>query len=104
MRRRSKIRVFPFEGDAYAKDWDDSTPPTVSTYWRHRGWLTFTDDRPSDMRAGDRICWDAAGGVKPSDRESLSGTNAVVLRVDPSTAPTGSIYPAVRSPRSSAPQ
>lgn len=86
-----KIRVFPFEGDAYAKDWDDSTPPTVSTYSAPSRLLTFTDDRPSDMRAGDRICWDAAGG-ELIEIESLSGTNAVVLRVDPSTAPTGSIY------------
>jgi hypothetical protein len=86
-----KITVTPFEGEAYERDWNDASPLTVSSYTPATRTLVFTSDRPSDMRAGDRICWDATSG-ELVEIESLSGTNAVVLKTDPSPAPTGTIY------------
>lgn len=86
-----KITVTPAEGEAYARDWNDSTPLTVSSYTSATRTLVFTADRPADMRAGDRICWDAASG-ELVEIEALSSTNAVVLRTDPSPAPTGTVY------------
>jgi uncharacterized phage protein gp47/JayE len=86
-----KLVITPGSDPALQRDWNDTTPPVVSSYAGGTRTLTFTAARPADMRAGDRLCWDNAGG-ELSVIESLSGANAVVLKVDPSVAPAGNVY------------
>lgn len=64
-----------------AKDWDDSTPPTVSSYNSGTKTLTFAAARPASMAAGHRLVVDGTPG-KPLTIASLSSTDAVVLDDD----------------------
>lgn len=86
-----KITITPFPGVANAKDWDDTTPLVVSSWTAGTRTLQFTTARPSDMAAGDRICWDNAGG-ELSVIASLVSTDSVVLKDTPSVAPSGNVY------------
>lgn len=74
-----KVTVTASTGEKYARDWNDETPLTTSSYTDASRLLVFTTDRPSDMRAGDRVTWDAAVG-ESVEIESLNGTNGVVLK------------------------
>jgi uncharacterized phage protein gp47/JayE len=84
-----KIVITPGSAASIQKDWNDTGPPVVLSFIGST--LTFTGPRPADMRAGDRICWDNAGG-ELSKIASLSGANAVVLESVPSVAPAGNVY------------
>lgn len=86
-----KLVITPGSNPAHARDWNDTVPPVVASYVSGTRTLTFTAARPADMRAGDRLCWDGAGG-ELAEIEALSGSSAVVLRADPSVAPTGNVY------------
>lgn len=73
---------------AHAFDWNDSSPPVVSAWNGTTRLLTFTADRPTTMKAGDRICLDTADGTgEQYTIEALSGTDAVILERVPSGAP-----------------
>lgn len=86
-----KLRITPEDGDDNQRDWDDATPLVVSSYTPATRVLVFTANRPADMRAGDRVCWDNAGG-ELATIQALSSTNAVILSADPSVAPSGNVY------------
>lgn len=87
------VRVKPNGESQYEFDWDDSTSLTVSTWNGTTRQLTFTTDRPTSMKAGDRISIapNTAGGDGIQHViESLVSTNAVILETVPALAPTGS--------------
>lgn len=94
--------------EAYAWDWDDSTPPSVLSWNSGTRTLTFTVDRPASMAAGHRLVVAKAaltGKAEILTIESLSGTAAVVLEEAPTVAPVaadtvyaaGSLSVAVRA-------
>lgn len=77
-----EYRVRPNGDQAYAWDWDDTTPPiahAVTPWDSVTRKLTFTAARPESMAAGHRIVIaNGATGV-PRVIESLDGTDAVIL-------------------------
>lgn len=77
------IAIMPDTDPVFLFDWDDSTPPVVSTYDAGTRLLTFAADRPISMAAGERLIVNdvATKGVE-FVIESLSSTNAVVLSED----------------------
>lgn len=83
-----EVRVLPVSDPVYAFDWNDETAPVVSAWDSATRTLTFTEDRPSSMAAGDRIIINSsdADGTE-SVIEALSGTNAIVLEEAPSWTP-----------------
>ena len=79
--------------EAYAWDWDDSSPLSVSSWTAGTRTLVFTLDRPASMAAGGRLVVKKADGTGDGEVltiESLSSTNAVVLAEAPTVAPVAS--------------
>jgi len=75
-----EITVKPESDPAYTFDWNDSTPPTVSTWTAATRTLKFAAARPTDMAEGDRIVFDTAGqDGREYTIESLVSTDSVVL-------------------------
>jgi hypothetical protein len=80
-----EIAIEPEEDPAYAFDWTDASPLVVQSYTALTRTLVFTNDRPSDMQAGDRLVWRSVSPPPYHDGsevtiESLSGDDAVVLK------------------------
>lgn len=74
----------------YNRDWDDTTPLVVATWTAGTRALVFTLDRPDDMLVGDRLIYKGAANAGfELEIESLSSTNAVILK-----APTSSVQAA----------
>lgn len=68
-----------------AFDWDDTVVPAVDTYDDPSRTVTLAADRPSTMKAGDRVIFKNAGGTGTGAErviESLSGDDAFVLEAD----------------------
>jgi len=75
-----EIKITPESDPAYLRDWNDGTPPTVSTWVAGTRTLTFNADRPVDMAVGDRLIVDSStGDGAQAVIEALSSTDAVVL-------------------------
>lgn len=75
-----EVTIVPESDPAYVFDWDDSTPPTVSSYNAGTRTLTLSAARPVGMTVGDRIIIrNAASDGRQWVIESLSSTDAVVL-------------------------
>ncbi len=78
-------------------DWNDDTPPIVSSWTPATRTMTFTADRPASMEVGDRIVirnMTDPGAVHVI--EDLVGADSVVLSDTPATtpAPLDTIYAA----------
>ncbi len=73
-----EVTLVPESDKKWAQDWDDSTPPVVSTWNSTTRTLTFTGARPASMDVGHRIVVAGTSGVELVI-ESLVSTNAVVL-------------------------
>ncbi len=73
-----EVIVTPESDPQWAKDWDDSTAPVVSTWTAGTRTLVFTSTRPASMQPGHRLVIVGTSG-EPLVIESLSSTNAVVL-------------------------
>lgn len=73
--------AIPNGDPAYAKDWEDSSPPSVSAWDGTARKVTF-GSRPDSMKAGDRIIF--ADGATGRERviDVLDGADAVILTVD----------------------
>lgn len=70
-------------------DWDDSTPPTVSSIDAALRKITLSA-RPSDMIPGSRFCIKGVASTQDSailTVESLSGANAIILEEWPDVDP-----------------
>lgn len=79
--------------EAYAWDWDDSSPLLVASWTAGTRTLVFTLDRPASMAAGHRLVIKKVAGTGDGEVleiESLSSTNAVVLAEAPTVAPVAS--------------
>jgi uncharacterized phage protein gp47/JayE len=96
-----EIVVEPEDDPAYEFDWVDSVPLVVSTWTGATRTLVFTTPRPSDMLVGDRLVVKRITATVNDGHEyiieSLSSTNAVVLKDDAelATSPpvaTNSVY------------
>ncbi len=72
------VTVTPESGSEFAKDWNDSSPPTVSAWTSATRLLQFSAARPASMLVGHRIVIDGTSGVEMTI-ESLSSTDSVVL-------------------------
>lgn len=73
--------------DAYNFDWTDSTAPIVLAYTPATRLVQFTAARPGDMTAGGRIVFKPVASAQRGDVftiESLSSTDAIVLKETPS--------------------
>ncbi len=85
--------VIPNGDAAYTFDWDDSTPPVVSTWDSVTRTLVFTSDRPSSMKAGDRIIVAAGDTARERVIDALDSTDGVILTLDEDgDTPAGTIY------------
>jgi uncharacterized phage protein gp47/JayE len=83
-----ELVIVPSGESQYEFDWDDATPPVVSTWTPGTRTLVFTAPRPGTMTAGDRIVIATANSTgQPYVIEALSSTDAVVLEEVPSVAP-----------------
>jgi uncharacterized phage protein gp47/JayE len=86
-----EMKITPRPGAAYVRDWDDSTPPVVSSWVAGTKTLTFTAARPSDMAAGDRLVIKTNAGNGTGQQYTISelgaGANDVVLEEVPVPAP-----------------
>lgn len=82
-----EILILAESDPVFAFDWDDSTPPIVLSWVPATRTLTFNAARPISMTVGHRLVIDTAGSSgAPQVIEALSGTDAVVLRDDLTTA------------------
>lgn len=93
------IVITPQPGSEYRADWSDPpTPLEVSSWTAGTRTLQFTTDRPSDMAKGGRLVIKTAAGDGDGvvhEIEALgSGSDDVVLREAPTTAPvaTDTVY------------
>jgi len=85
-----EVTILDTGEEAYAWDWVDETPLTVSSWTAGTRTLVFTTARPDSMQAGGRIVISKADGTgdgAPMVIESLSSTDAVVLEEVPDVAP-----------------
>lgn len=81
------VIVTPPESDpSFAKDWDDSTPPVVSTWTAATRILVFNAARPASIQPGSRLVISGTSGVE-LEVEALSSTDAVVLVDDGGQTP-----------------
>lgn len=83
-----EIHLTPKADAQFARDWNDSTPPEISTWTAATKTIQFTADRPSSMQAGHRFVIEGSSGAE-LEIESLSGTDSIVV------ADVGSITPTV---------
>lgn len=89
-----EVTVSPESDPQYAKDWTPSVQMVVSTWTAGTRTLVFTTDRPASMAVGHRIVVAGTSG-EPLEIESLSSTNAVVLKDALGQTPvaTANVYP-----------
>lgn len=82
---------------AFAKDWDDTGPPTVSSWVGADRKLTFSATLPASLRAGHRLVFDGVATIQDGIEyriESIFSGTAVILELVPPVAPaaTDKIY------------
>ncbi len=73
-----EVAILPESAVRFTRDWDDSTPPVVSTWNATTRVLTFSGSRPASIAVGDRLVVDGTSGEELIV-ESLSSSNGVVL-------------------------
>jgi len=85
-----ELVVEPNGAAEWAFDWNDSTPPEVDTWDSGTRILTFADDRPASMKAGDRLCVHGVASSQTGEVlviESLISTDGVKLETAPEVDP-----------------
>lgn len=92
-----EIKYEPYAGQQWDPDWNDQVPPEVDAWDPDTLTLTFTDDRPASMKAGDRICVHGVASEQTGEVlviESLVATDGVKLEKAPKVAfePTDVVY------------
>lgn len=83
-----EVKVDPELGTAFSQDWDDSTPPVVSTWTAGTRTLVFTGARPPSMGVGHRLTVAGTPGLELKI-EALSSTNAVIVEDARGQTPAG---------------
>lgn len=97
--RNIEVTLEPNGQAAFQFDWDDTGPPTVSS-WEAGGVprkLTFSATLPASLRAGHRLSFGAVASAQDGTEykiESIAASNAVILEKTPPVAPaaTDKIY------------
>lgn len=85
-----EVRVLDTGEEKYAWDWNDQTQLVVSAWDAGLKKITFTTNRPDTMQAKHRVVLkkvDGTGDGAPLEIESLSSTNAIILKAAPVVAP-----------------
>lgn len=82
---------------AFARDWDDTGPPTVLTWTGASRQLKFAAALPASLRAGHRLCFGSVASAQDGTEfriESIFSADTVVLELTPTVAPvaTDKIY------------
>ena len=85
-----EVRILDTGEEEFAWDWNDQTALIVSAWNAGLKKITFTTDRPDTMQPNHRIVvkkLDGTGDGAPLVIESLSGTDAIILKEAPAVAP-----------------